>query len=628
MTHAPSRRLAAWILTLVLAVFTALPATVLAAAETSHKASPAFVFALDRCNAPEVSGTGNLLLVRRNSSLPKGESLTLSGWLSTDRGVTEYRYAWVPAGGGPADWRTVPAENCRIFARADLAGAGIAHASGHATAGFDLTVPPPEDVTDDYYDIYIRAIDGDGAPCDFLALLHLRYGNADDDDGTSRRVNFDRLVAESTEGAAVLQGGASVTDEGLILPAESFVRLGDFDLAGFESAVVTYRTVSGAPAATDGARAVIGLKSSDRHPIGGSQAGYDLTDTLAYALPQTANGRVTLDLSACAQSGPLWLTATGPETLIITEIELIYNGNGTDRVAARIHLSGELLSHFAGQNKVALSGVTDPRLGDVLRIEVTEDTNDPFVHFYAEQVLDEADIRLSADAYQYMVVLARAMPHNNGRHMTFYLCAGSITGATEQCTTTFSAEGDGEWHYYLIDLTGLDTWSGLIHGWRFDIINGDSHAGDAVEYASVQFFRTREAATAAASRPVSEATPYHIGDPVVYPDLCEEQQGDSVLPPEETYIETAPAETDPPETDFPETAPRPPETEPISETGEDMSPEPETTPVSDPAQTTPPEPTTDPQVPPDNTGCRSALTVTVLLVPAVAAIPLLRRRKA
>ncbi len=632
----PRRSLRATVaaLAVLLILLCALVPPVAEAAPTAP-AAPRFVFHVDRTNLEHFQGgSGDLIAVCRDAYLPAGESLTLAGWLSTDNGVSGYRYLWVPAGGGVAVWQDVPAEQCTIGARGDLTAAQIPFPNGHATAGYSLTISPPEGISDGYYDVYLRAIDGAGVPCDFLSLLHLRYGRADADDGQTRTINFDRLAHEAEADAALLQNGAEIRPDGLYLPDAAAVRLGTFDLTGFETLLIEYCTLSGKPLPAADPPAILGLKSSDRHPfVSTGRAGYNLTDTIVYTLPSDAEGKLTADLATRTDDGEVWLTGALPEPIVITSISFVYNGNGSDYVAAKIHLSEALLPHFAGANAVRLAGVRDPLLGDILRIEVAEDTNDPYVHFYAEDVLAAADIRLSADHYRYMVILARSMPHNHGRHMALYLCAGTITGATGECTHSVLTENDGEWHYYLLDLTEVALWKGIIHGWRFDIINGDCRAGDAMDFASVQFFRTREAAEAAAARPIQEATPYRIGDAVVFPDLVEEQNGSGELEPSETYIVTESVTTAEPETE-PETDVPAPESETVAESTPlsiETLPEPtvtspvgevETPPVvPDSSSASESEPLTETANTPGD-GCRSHLPAATLLFMTLTAVAL------
>ena len=116
-----------------------------------------------------------------------------------------------------------------------------------------------------------------------------------------------------------------------------------------------------------------------------------------------------------------------------------------------------------------MKGITDPVLGDVLRMEVNEASNDPYVFFNAGGLLKEHDILLDANEYKYMVLLYRSYADNPTDRMNLYLCSGTITGATEECNHGVTLRRDGKWHYLLIDLTQRANWGGIINGWRFVI---------------------------------------------------------------------------------------------------------------------------------------------------------------
>jgi hypothetical protein len=313
-----------------------------------------------------------------------------------------------------------------------------------------------------------------------------------------------------------------------------------------------------------------------------------MTHNLVYAAlpPETDQGTLDIDLTACDYGGDVWLTGYLDGSIRITGIEFIYNGYTTDRVAAKINLSGDLTgSYFTSFNRVDVMGVTDPAMGDVLRIEVKEETNDPYVHFNAGAVLRENDIVLDADEYRYMVFLYRAEPHNSHNYTMFYLCAGMITGATEACTNGFGVINDGKWHYAVMDLTEEENWIGAVNGWRFDILSGTSQPGEAMEFASVQFFRTYEAAKKAASADPMSREPFHCGDPAVLRDMSEEvgaDEPDYVISPEDCYVVTEPETEEPTE----------PESDSFTESASETLAEPETEHSTDPVSTPPAEPET------------------------------------
>ena len=516
------------------------------------------------------AGGGSGIQVFRNLELALGQALEASGWLATAEGVSAYQYMWLPAGGGSASWVTL--EDAAITERSDLTAAGVAYPSGHGTAGFALRIAPPEGTPEGYYDLYVRALDGMGTPCDLAAILNLRYGDPDWLSDTGLMVSIPRI---GREGGEALGSGASVEGELLRIPPDGRVRLGSYNLAAFEEVRITYRMPEAH--ALEGDRvSILGLKKAGEYSFGKADEAYNTTDSLAYAPLLEPSGEVTLRVSDCYETGELWLTGHTYGEIEVTEIRFVYNGNGTDRVAARIHLSGELAStYFGSYNKTSPVGVTDPILGDVLRLEVREATNDPYAYFRAGDLLRDHGIVLDADEYRYLVFLYRADPAVNTDRMNLYLCSGSITGPTEACNRGVTLQRDGKWHYLLVDLTQQENWGGIISGWRFDYVSGESDPGDGVEFASVQFFRTAKAAQELAARDPLSAEPYRVGDPVVIRDMREEQdnEGDFVLDPSDTYEVTEP-ETEPP-TEPPEDTDRPASpSESEEESARDTSPAP------------------------------------------------------
>ncbi len=523
--------LAAVMLVMLLSVGVSLP-------EATAAARAPYMFAVDSLSgAADRRPSGEMLKVVRDVAVVYGEDLHMTGWFSTPSGVTGYEYICTPAGNGMASWKAVP--EVKIYHRPDLETADIPYGPGHRTAGFALTVPLGDSLAEGYYDIYLRALAADGSTLDFLALLRVRYGAPDEDDGAARTVSFERILRE---GAAAIRGAASVAADGIRLAPGGAVRLGTFHLPALEAVTIRYTTE--APTETNGRRAILGLKTTGDHPYGTLGAACHMTDTLVYApIGGTDACEVTMDLTEIDHSGDVWLTGSLGGEVTITDILFFYNGKATDRVAAKLHLSGDAAKYLSGQNAVSAQGIADPTVGDCLRIEVTQDTNDPYVHFSAGLMMeDEADVRLDADEYKYLVLLLRAAPENLHAHMTLYLCAGTISGATEACTKSFSLERDGQWHYYLIDLTETEHWTGIVNGWRFDIINGNSLTGNYVDVATVQLFRTVEAARAVAAENPAGVTPYRLGEPAVIRDMREEAgaEADYTVPPEDTYLETTP----------------------------------------------------------------------------------------
>ena len=376
-----------------------------------------YQFSVDDLNGHRVSGT--MIGVIRDLHLPLGKSIVAKGWMATPEGVSAYQYLWIPSGGGYAEWK--PVEAARIIPRGDLASAGISHPSGHGTAGFELTLTPPSDLAEGTYDVYIRAIDGMGLPCDMVALLGLRYGDPDPDDGKKHEISFARIMREGEVSRA---GNVTVTPEGITLAEDGRVRLGELNLAAFSQLRITYTAENADAGVGEGRKPILGLKSAGKHSYGTAGQSYNLTDNLVYAPldPATGTGVAEIDLTEVNHYGDVWLTGYLGGEVTVTAIEFTYHGYVTDRVAAKIHLSGDLIDgYFSGYSHTAATGITDPVPGDILRLEVTEATNDPYVHFNAGRLLEDNGIKLDADEYKYMVFLYRAEPANNTDRMNLYL---------------------------------------------------------------------------------------------------------------------------------------------------------------------------------------------------------------
>lgn len=605
---------------LLTAILCALPTGVLAATEPQAKITdlprPPYTFSVDEVTGGRGFSASSMLYVYEDFSLAGGQSLTMKGWIATDEGIKNYEYAWVSGMHRTPEWTQVT--NLQIIPRGDLKNAGIPYEAGHETAGFSFTIQPDASLEDGYYDLYVRAISGDGVGLDIAMFPRLCYGEPDRDNGENRIISFPRIA--KTPGALT---NASVHEAGLIMTNTSFAALGELELAAFSSIRVTY---SLSEAYTNGKQAILGFKSSAAHPYGNGKDLYNLTDHII-ALPlhteTTDMQTVELDLDnvslpPCSAPYLAAYLADGI-SLTIHDITLTYRGHAYDHTAAKIYFSEDTIPHFQGVNRVELKGVSDPVMGDVLRIEVTEETNDPFTHFNAAGLLKDYDLRLNADHYKYMVVLARANSANLHTNMTFYLCAGTIYGATEACTYTHTLTRDGKWHYYIFDLTDKENWTGNINGWRFDIISGDSLPGNYVDFASIQLFSTLEAAQKASSASVSTGiTPHQLGMPILqrHDDL---EHNDGPTPPvifedgDWFEIETEP-ETEP--ITEPETQPLPdPETD-----SEMQIPPPEASDTSDGTQVSPEVSTPFVTDPSDETqaaasGCASTISVIYFALP-------------
>ena len=559
-----------------------------------------YVFSFDTLHT--ATGSASMIRVFRDMSLELGASMEAAGWLATPEGVKGYEYAWLPTGGGPVTW--MPVSDLSICERPDLALAEVPHVTGHQTAGFSFTLTPPEGTPEGYYDVYVRALDGMGVACDMAAILSLKYGTPDEIRDSGLLISFPRIVGE---GASALFGDAKITDGNIILPPDGGVRLGNIPLSAYEKLRITYTLTD--TTESDDRTPVLGLKSSGRYSFGKDGEKYNVTDSLAFAALSTTANAVEIDLTDCLYNGEVWLTGHLDRKVVITSLELVSVGYGGDRVAAKINFSENVKSYFSGTNRADVLPVKDPVQGDVLRIEVNTETNDPYAHFNAGTLLKTADVSLDANEYKYIVILMRSFAENPHDLMMFYLCAGSIAGATEACTYRYNVKRDGQWHYYLLDLTNTENWNGLINGMRFDVLSAKCQPGQGVEFASMQFFRTYEAAAAAAAQDPAARGAYSMEtDPILILDMVEEEgveNGAFVPDPADTYVVTEP-ETEP-------------TTRPPADTEDDPATQPaDTTASPDPLD---PDGTDSTTATTPGKGCRSTLPV-ISVLPVLALLPL------
>ena len=513
-----------------------------------------YLLCVEELSGQRVDFRQEYMYISSGHELGIDEAIQISGWIATPEGISHYECAWIPVTGGVPQWRDV--DDQEMIPRPDLTWAETAYASGHGTAGYSLCVYPDDFMEDGCYDLYIRAVTGGDQFCDVLLLPNVVYGAPDVERDGCLSMSLSRLERE--HGAL---RNAVIMEEGILrMGSGGMVRLGDYHLSAFESLRVTYSV----PQAFETEKqAVLGLKSSGDYVYGDGAGKYNITDNLLYFPIDTSQVdtvktvEINLKQSGITYAGDLYLCGYTAGQIDIHGVDLIYEGQAHSRTAAKIYFSEDMLSYLDGIQKMSLSGYTDPIFGDVLRFSVTEDTNDPYVFFHTENLMKAHDVRLTADEYKYVVVLAKAASHNLNSRIGLYLCAGTIVGPTEDCTYNWELTLDDQWHYYLLDLSELGTWRGRIHGWRFDMINAPAHAGDYVDVATVQFFRTAAAAQRAAAGDVSVCdTPYAKGQPLLFADMQEEQQGTGnsgfVISPEDAYEVTV-EETTLPEDVYEET---------------------------------------------------------------------------
>ncbi|MBE7065688.1 MAG: hypothetical protein E7384_07765, partial [Ruminococcaceae bacterium] len=156
----------------------------------------------------------------------------------------------------------------------------------------------------------------------------------------------------------------------------------------------------------------------------------------------------------------------------------------------------------SGLSAASVELTTDANSDTYMKITAAA-SNDPQVNMNFKQ-LDT----LSASSYKYMVITARTTSSNTFGKM--YLCPGSITGATEDCTATWNWNNDGLWHDYLIDLSGKTNWTGNLNLIRFDFFDGTTTNGMALDLRSIKFY------TSSPSTPTikTNKTSYTVGESI------------------------------------------------------------------------------------------------------------------
>ena len=140
---------------------------------------------------------------------------------------------------------------------------------------------------------------------------------------------------------------------------------------------------------------------------------------------------------------------------------------------------------------VQASGLTDAAAdvkadpsGDICMAVTASASNDPQLNMDFTQLGT-----IDASVYKYMVITAKTTSSNVAAKM--YICPGSITAPTEDCTASWGWTNDGLWHDYVIDLSSLSTWSGDLNNIRFDFFDGTTTDGSVLYLRSIKFYTSK-----------------------------------------------------------------------------------------------------------------------------------------
>ena len=128
-----------------------------------------------------------------------------------------------------------------------------------------------------------------------------------------------------------------------------------------------------------------------------------------------------------------------------------------------------------------------------LRLTVPKDSIDPYIYYSLSGGLNT----LSANDYKYIVMKYKTSESVTTALTEYFLCAGSVTGATGGKSVVFPQTGTpGEWTTQIVDLTDVSYWTGNIYGIRIDFFAGNAKEGEYMDIEYVALAKTAEEAQA------------------------------------------------------------------------------------------------------------------------------------
>lgn len=404
---------------------------------------------------PTNTSAVNSPIVLNHQAYARDQKMTLAGWVKTDQQMSHYLYTldggktWIRVDG------VVPRNDVKSICP-----------NTYQTAGFHFDVDLTG-VLDGQYDLFVRGITMSGDEISVLAMLNLTLGNVDAESVVCREINLTRL------------GG----DDALPLSAGQTVALGAHNLGSFKSIEVI----------TNG-DAMLTLSAKD------TDAPNRFSFALTPAAPEDGMQKHTADLSKVTYAGDLLLTAD--KNTVVQSIRLYYNTPDYYEGELLIHMTATPFEYLGGMNQASAAVYADQTVGSYVRLQPTQDSNDPYVYFNIRSYLKEnLDYSVSADHYRYAVITVQTPAENSSGDFRLFLCAGAIRGPSGNSHVAFRAKNDGQWHRYVIPLYVEDDWLGQIHGVRFDFIDSNTKSTDYANIASIGFYPDEKSAQKAAAAP-------------------------------------------------------------------------------------------------------------------------------
>ncbi len=182
----------------------------------------------------------------------------------------------------------------------------------------------------------------------------------------------------------------------------------------------------------------------------------------------------------------------GGSTAITNPTDLVFDESYMAEWAAR------------GKDSASVVAFHTTEMGtNTARFCATSSTSDPMVYLRFQ---DTASFRV--DDYNYISIVAQTNINKSG---AFFLCAGNIENPTPECYVDWQWEGDGMWREYLIDISHLSNFSGVLNQIRFDYFDEAVGAGQGVNIRSIRFLKNKPQPTITAS-----ASVINVGDPLKF----------------------------------------------------------------------------------------------------------------